>query len=101
MKFNLNRQDPAAAIDSLNAGLPRLSFEDNFAGFAWEGELLAGEEKAIANKLRDKAIPTGYLVTYMKGENTLVAGDAEWDEKRVTLKNHGSNTIFVKVYFFR
>ncbi len=101
-KTFLDPSDPETSIRSLMQALETLSFEDNFKGFSWEGAIPASTEVKIRNKIRDGSIPRGYLVTFAKGVNTIVAGDTEWDENYVYLKNFdGSTGATVKVFFFR
>lgn len=46
-----------------------LTFEDNFKGYEWEGEIPAGEEKRITHDLG--VVPTRFLVTDARGATTI------------------------------
>lgn len=94
-----NEQDLAA---ELRNALSRLSPEDNFRGFLWEGTLEAGVEKRIPNKMRDGSIPRGMLILQIEGQPTIVKGVAEWTAKAVFIKNTAStSTVTAKIYFYR
>lgn len=101
MRFFLPRENPREAFAQLEAGLTNLSLGDNFPGFSWEGIIESASEVSIPNKSPQRRIPRGYFVTYAKGTNAIIAGDTEWTERYLSLKNiDGSNDATLKVFFF-
>lgn len=86
----------------LRNGLSKLSPEDNFRGFLWEGSLTPGQEIRIPNGMRDGRIPRGVMFLQVDGQPSVVKGAEAWTNKIVTLKNTAStSTVTVKAYFYR
>lgn len=101
MKFFLNRADPPQAIDNLNTGLKKLSFEDNMDSFVWSGKIAAGAETKIQNQFRDGFPPLRFVVTMVDGVNGIGKGPSPWTNKAVFLKNYHSADLTIEVYFFK
>ena len=99
--FPTSEQEIDLAAELRNA-LSRLSPEDNWRGFLWEGSIEAGVEKRIPNSMRDGSIPRGMLILQIEGQPTIIKGPTEWSRKAVFLKNTAStSTVTAKIYFYR
>lgn len=106
MKFFLNGKDLESVARDLSVGLHHLNFEENFPGFAWEGEIEAGEEISIPNELRgqsgEKLTPRNVLIHFVEGPSTVSPSDTDWTIDYVYLKNRATtSTCNVKAFFFR
>lgn len=91
-KFNLYDLDIIASLKGWVIGLRNLSFEDNFKGYEWEGEIEAGEEVKIQHNL--KVIPTRFIITDATGVGTIVRGSERATITYFYLQNTATNTTF-------
>lgn len=95
-------QELASAVRSLNYGLTRLTFGDNFESFEESVTIAAGEELAIRNRLPGGAIPSRRLVVRGgNGSQDVTDGDNEWTRNYVYLKNNGASQVTLTVLFLR
>lgn len=85
------------SLEELNGGI---TLEENFKGFLWEGELAAGQEFEVPNKIKG-FIPKYFLVIMAEGSNNIVKGTSEWSTRYVSVKNADSTTTArVTIFFF-
>lgn len=103
MKFFFDRSGSLnSAIAQLQAGLDKLNPEDNFQGFQYQGTIPANTEVIIPNKMRDRKIPTGFLITMAEGVNSIIKGTTEWTSNNLSLKNFDASIdATVTVFFYR
>lgn len=106
MKFFFSNLDIQSIARDLSNGLHRLSFEENFQAFIWDGIIEAGEEVEITNQLvgqnGEKLTPAEVIITIVEGPPTIARGDQAWNSSIVTLKNRASeSTVTCKAAFFR
>lgn len=96
MKFsflqNLTLQSLARALD---AGLRRLTFENNFKSQVVSLTIPPNSEVIVPHTLG--ATPRHYLVTSQDEPGSILKGSGEWNARRVTLKNVGPNTVNILV----
>jgi hypothetical protein len=89
-----------AVIKELATGLRNLSFSDNFQSFEYNGIISANTEEKIRNQLTFK--PSKYIITHQVGNALVTAGDTEWDNNFVYIKNHdATNAATIKITFLR
>ena len=104
MKFFLSPTDIPTLVRDLSIGLHRLTLWENFEGFLWYGQILAGENLSILNKLvgsgGQKLIPSSYMVLSCDGPPTVCRGDDDWTDSYVSLKNRASTSPVVTLVYF-
>ena len=106
MKFYLKPTDLQSLARDLSVGLSRLTLAENFESFDWQGEIAAGEEVTIDNRILGNSgmriIPSEMIVTYLSGPPTIRRGDTEWSDSTLTLKNVASeSSVSAIVRFLR
>ena len=93
-------KDFKVLLKELSTGLRQLTFNDNFESFEIDLNLTSGEEKNnIRNQL--KIQPSRYIIVFQTGNGLVTAGDTAWDNNYISFKNHGSNTVDVKIKVLR
>lgn len=93
--------DVGSVLRALSSGLRRLTFSENFDSWETTQTIASGAEAKIRNEFRDGHIPTGFLVTFSRGENSLVAGTTTWTADFVYIKNVGAVSSTATIRFFR
>lgn len=80
----------------LSSALRSLAFLDNFNSYTVDLTLIASEEK---NNIRNEltVIPGSYIILFQTGNGLVTAGDTIWNKDYLAFKNHGSNTVTVKI----
>ncbi len=92
--------DLAQALRDLQAGLRRMTLEENFESFQVTETLPANTEVKIRNELRTK-VPSGkFIIRGGVNSHLVTDGVAEWDLNFVTLKNSHASALTVTVVFF-
>lgn len=89
-------------MDLLNTGLATLSFADNINGQIKDitREIPAGEEINIPHNL--KATPLGVIIMRMQGNGVIRDGELPWNDRKITLRNHGPDSItFLRFFIVR
>ena len=81
-----------ACLRELFIGLSKLTFEDNFLSYEWEGSIIAGAEQAITHNLR--VTPTRFLVVSATNVNTIVFGATASTPEVFYVKNTASSSTF-------
>lgn len=101
MKFRLEIiRDIKALVKELTNGLRSLTFEDNFQGFEITTTIAANTEVSIRNQLTKKA--SKYIILKQTGNALVTAGDTEWTDDFLYMKNHdASNEATVTIQFLR
>jgi hypothetical protein len=101
MKFALDgARDLIALVRSLNVGLKKLNFQENFEAIDIEGiEIPSNSEVTVRNKLT--YIPTKYIITSQSGNGLITKGDTPWTRSALYFKNNGNETVTVNVTFMR
>jgi hypothetical protein len=91
--------DLRKVLRELQAGLTKLSFDENFDSFTEVVTIAASSEVKIRNKVRD-AIPRYKIIVRDNGSG-VVDGDEAWSLDFVTLKNTSASSKTVTVIFFK
>jgi hypothetical protein len=83
-------------VRELSIGLGKLTFDDNFEGFEWTGDIEAGEEVQIINFGYNSSgirfIPAQMIVISIEGPPTIVKGSTEWTNEYLYVKNIASES---------
>lgn len=101
MNFRLqNLLNLPELVRELENGLRNLRLQDNFNGFLATATIDAGSEYRIANRL--KTVPTGYIILKQSsGDNVITAGDTEWSSEFLYMKNNGTTSATITIFFIR
>jgi len=97
------RTDLESGTRNLLTGLENLSFQENFDGFLWSGDIASGATTTITNPLGQ--IPRYRVV--LKAEpltSGAIAIDdslSPWTENAVYIRNSGAVTARTIIYFMR
>lgn len=88
-----------AGFRDLFIGLRRLSFEDNFESFEYNGAIAATTEISVPNKF--SFIPSRYLVLDATGGAIVGRGPTAWTSNILYIKNYSSSATVAKIVFMR
>ncbi len=92
--------DHTTNLKEIVTAFRKLDFQNNFESFEWTGEIPAGVELSIENRLRD-AIPSKRIIV-RSNISEITDGAAAWTREFVTLKNnHGTDTATLTVVFLK
>lgn len=92
--------DHTRNLKELVTGLRSLDFQNNFESFEWTGDIPAGVELSIENKLRG-VIPSKRIIV-RSNIAEISDGATAWTTNHVTLKNsHATDTATLTVVFLK
>ena len=92
--------DLKSLTKELSTRLRALTFTDNFSSFELDLTIAATTEVAnIRNQLT--FTPTRVINLGQTGNGLITKGDTAWDGNYLSIKNHGSVEVIVKLLFIR
>lgn len=72
----------------------KLTFDDNFSSFEWDGDISASSTITIRNRLTKK--PNRYIILSNDGDGT-INRTTPWNKDYISFKNNGSVSATVKI----